>query len=286
MFKSTKPCLCEETNGSYSYTVLGILLITVSLSMGLSVLGVWVNAFDGSQEDTFDLPLIPEKKTLEDIISKDDSSQFKNFGDQSTEINSAGLSLECSEDEFSDEAISGLCDVSVPECGSFGPYDTETGTMEIVGMTLPTDPLPLCIDNDYLMPFEIIVRTTGGYVPDGGWICVYQGFGDKEEFKGKILIRSDLGTPVAEVCGATDYVLTFYVCDPIILESNHIPDSPLGDFCVWSDYDDLQKEVYLCVHSIWEGCFLDEQEFMVILAHKAMSQNPKLPICNTSPVKS
>ena len=71
MFKSTEPCLCKETNGSYSNAVMGILIITISLSIGLSVLGVWVNAFDGSQEDSFDLPLIPEKKSLEDIISQE-----------------------------------------------------------------------------------------------------------------------------------------------------------------------------------------------------------------------
>ncbi|MFX0076215.1 MAG: hypothetical protein ACFE96_12285, partial [Candidatus Hermodarchaeota archaeon] len=69
MFESTKPCLFKETNGSYSNTVMGILIITVSLSIGLSVLGVWIVALDGSQEDTFDLPYIPEK-SFEDKISQ------------------------------------------------------------------------------------------------------------------------------------------------------------------------------------------------------------------------
>ncbi|MBY9021153.1 MAG: hypothetical protein KGD67_08850 [Candidatus Lokiarchaeota archaeon] len=285
MFKSTKPCLCEETNGSHSNAVIGILIITISLSVGLSVLGVWVKAFDGSQEDSFDLPLIPEKKSLDEIISDESSSEFKNSEDLSTEINSVGLSLEHSEDIFSDAAISGLCDVSVPECGSFGGYDTVPGTMEIVGIpNLPTEPLPLCIDD--VSQWSITVRTTGGYEPKGGSITVTQGVGDKAEYRGTLLINHDDGTPVAGVCGAMDYVLTFSLCDgPIILDSNHVPESPLGDFCVWPDKT-LEKEVYLSVNSIWEGCRLPDQEFVVILAHKAMSQNPKLPILKTSPVKS
>jgi len=286
MFKSTKPCLCKETNGSYSNAVIGILIITISLSMGLSVLGVWVNAFDGYQEDNFEMPLNPEKKSLEEIISQDTSSELKNSGDPSTEVDSVGVSLEISEDTFLDAAISGLCDVSVPESGSFGPYDTERGTMEIVGMELPTEPLPLCIEDSYFDPYFIIVRTTGGYEPDGGWITIYQGIDDKREYRGTLSINHDDGTPVADICGAMDYILTFSLCDgPIILDSNHVPESPLGDFCVWPDKT-LDKEVYLCINSKWEGCLLEEQEFMVILAHKALSQNPKLPIFKTSPVKS
>ena len=73
MFQSTKPCLCKETNGSYSNTVMGILIITVSLSIGLSVLGVWVIALDGSQEVTFDMPLIQETKSFEDGSHKENT---------------------------------------------------------------------------------------------------------------------------------------------------------------------------------------------------------------------
>ena len=70
MSQSTKPCLFKETNGSYSNAVIGILIITITLSMGLSVLGVWINAFDGSQEDSFDLPLIPPAIYICDLPSQ------------------------------------------------------------------------------------------------------------------------------------------------------------------------------------------------------------------------
>ena len=100
MFKSTKPRLCEETNGSYSNAVMGILIITVSLSIGLSVLGVWVIALDGSQEVTFDLPLIPEKKSVKDIISQEASSD--------------PLVSEGESSEVSDEACMGECNEPVP----------------------------------------------------------------------------------------------------------------------------------------------------------------------------
>ena len=277
MSQSTKPCLFKETNGSYSDTVMRILVITIALSMGLSVLGVSVSVFNGFQEDDFEYPLIPENKPIEKITSEEGSPESSDSEEQSTEGKPIGSSSEQTED-IPDATNSGPCDVSVPESGSFGPYDTERGTMEIVDMKLPTEPLPLCIDNEYLQDFSITVRTTGGYEPKGGWITVTQGQGDKKECRGFININYDDGTKVeGECCTTYDYVLTFTVDRKICLESNHVPANPLGDFCVWPDKT-LDKEVFLCVQSIWQGCLLDEQEFMVILAHKTMSQNPKLPI--------
>ena len=65
MSQSTKPCLFKETNGSYSDTVMRILVITITLSVGLSVLGVSVSVVNGFQEDDFEYPLIPENKPIE-----------------------------------------------------------------------------------------------------------------------------------------------------------------------------------------------------------------------------
>jgi len=262
MFKSTKPCLCEETNGSYSNAVMGILIITISLSMGLSVLGVWVNAFDGSQEDSFDLPLIPEKKSLEDIISQEISSDIKISEDQSSEDPGG--------------AFIGVSDGPVPESDCLGLFDTVPGTLEIIEERLPTDPLPLCIDNDYLADYSITVRSIGGYAPKWGAIFLNQLKGDYC-FEGVICAEFTDITTVDECPCVVDYLVTFTVKDPICLDSNHLP---VG----FDQSITLDKEVAVSYYSVWEGCHLETQEFVVILAHKAMSQNPKLPICYTSPV--
>lgn len=287
MSQRTKPCLCKETNGSHSNAVIGILLITISLSMGLSVLGVWVNVFDGFQVVDIEMPLIPEKNPLEEIISQDTSSEFHDSGDQSIEINFVGLSLEYSEDKFSDAAISGLSDVSVPEKGLFGPFDTEPGTIEIFDKELPEEPLPLKITDDYLDDYWVVVGTYGGYEWVSGYIKVMQAKSVESIWENIIGYIEITATEIVGPHGWTTYNLTFSVQGnhPIILDSNHPPDSPLGDFWVWGP-DNLDKWVWFKVMTTWEGCILPEQQFMVILAHKALSQNPKLPIFKTSPVKS
>ena len=257
MFKSTKPCLCEETNGSYSNAVIGILIITIALSMGLSVLGVWVNALDGSQEFTFDLPFIPEKKSVKDIISQEDSSE--------------GQTSESQFREVSEEACVGECDEPVPESGYLGCFDTVPGTLEIVedATYLPEGPLPLCIDNDYLANYYMTVVSVGGYSPNWGAIFLNQMKGD-ECFEG--VIYADFEEIDLDGCPCTvEYFITFYVCEPICLDSNHLPEGFDQDVY-------LDKWVEVCFATEWEGCHLDTQEFMVILAHKTMSQNPKLPI--------
>jgi hypothetical protein len=252
-----------ETNGSYSNAVIGILIITISLSLGLSVLGVWVNALDGSQEETFDLPFIPEKKSVKDIISQEISSETK-----ISEV------LSC---EVTDGAFGGLCDESVPESGCLGCFDTDPGTLEVneALSKLPTDPLPLCIDNDYLDDYYLIVESVGGYSPIWGALFLNQMKGDCG-FEGVLTAHFEnmgtLGCPCV-----TTYNITFTTKDPICLDSNHLP---VG----FDQSVTLDKEVCVSYASKWEGCHKDTQKFMVILAHKAMSQNPKLPIYYTSPV--
>ena len=257
MFRSTKPCLCKETNGSYSNAVIGILIITVTLSMGLSVLGVWVNALDGTQEDSFDLPFIPEKKSVEDTISQERSSEIKISGSQSSEV--------------SDEALVGLCDEPVPESGYAGRFDTVPGTLDICWdrTYLPEGPLPLCINNDYLEHFYMTVVSVGGYSPNWGAIFVNQLKGD-ECFEGVIQAKFD-PTADGDCPGTVVYHITFYVDEPFGLDSNHLPEG-------FDQSVILDKWVDVCFASEWKGCELPTQEFMVILAHKAMSQNPKLPI--------
>jgi hypothetical protein len=71
-----------------------------------------------------------------------------------------------------------------------------------------------------------------------------------------------------------EYVIGFQLMDPdhpIVLESNHVPQI-IGDwFCVIPDKE-LDKRVDLCFVTTWTGCFQPDQEFLVILAHKTMSQ--------------
>jgi hypothetical protein len=257
MFESTKPCLFKETNGSYSNTVMGILIITLSVSLGLSVLGVLIIALDGSQEDTFDLPYIPDKS----------------FEDKISQISSDPTASEDGTCEIMDEASLGESDEPVPESGYVGRFDTEPGTLEIdyerSNLPNPDDQLPLCIDNDYLAPFYMTVVSTGGYSPKWGAIYLNQLKGD---FCFEGVIYATFTETQLDDCPCTvEYLVTFFVCEPICLDSNHLPQGMDQDVT-------LGKEVDVCFASQWEGCHLDTQKFMVILAHKAMSQNPKLPI--------
>ncbi|MHA2288429.1 MAG: hypothetical protein ACXABG_06545 [Promethearchaeota archaeon] len=273
MFQRTKPCLFKETNGSYSNAVIGILIITISLSMGLSVLGVSANVFNGFQEDNFELPLIPENKYSEE--SSDDLSK------------GIKMSSNIPEDNFSEAYISGASDVSVPEKGVFGPFDTVPGTIEIFAQNLPEEPLPLKITDEYLDDYWVVVGTYGGYSWIDGYIKVMQAKSDETIWDNIVGYIEITATEILGPHGWTTYNLTFTVVGdhPIILDSNHPPVSPLGDFWVFGP-DNLDKWVWFKVSTTWEGCRLPEQQFMVILAHKALSQNPKLPIFKTSPVES
>ena len=263
MYSSNIQCLEKETNDSYSKSVKGILIIIISLSLGLSMLGVWVNALNGSQKSTFDLPFIPEKNSVKDLISQEISSETK-----SSEV------LSC---EDSDGAFGGLCDVSVPESGCLGCFDTDPGTLEVREdlSKLPTDPLPLCIDNNYLDDYYLVVESIGGYSPNWGKVFINQMKGD---FCFEGVLTAHFEEIFMDGCPCvTLYNITFTTKDPICLDSNHLP---VG----FDQSKTLGKEVCVSYCSQWKGCHLDSQKFMVILAHKTMSQNPELPILKTSPV--
>jgi len=265
MLPSTKPSLHKETMGSYSSAVIGIIVVTLAITIGLSVLGVWVNANNGIPKDDFALPFIPEKNPLSEIFSQE-IMKNSHFGEIDSEV--------------LDGALKGLCDGSAPESGSCGPFDTVRGELKVVDSKLPSmdDKLPLCITNEWLLEqgYYVTVKSVGGYMPECVKITVDQ---NKDNvIEGYIYGRwTVLPKPDGECCSTTYYKFTFYVCKPICLDSNHLPlgiepDKTLG------------KEVFVDWESKWSGCELDFQEFMVMLAHKAMSQNPKLPIIKTSPV--
>ena len=110
---------------------------------------------------------------------------------------------------------------------------------------------------------------------------VKQGDGDKADCVGCIKINAAQMLAPQHPCVPKRWKFTFELCDgPIGLESNHLPTVPAG-WCIGPDKE-LQKRVDLCIMTKWSGCLLDSQEFLVILAHKAMSQNPQLSIRDTS----
>jgi len=250
MYPNIKHSLAIETNGSYSKAV----------TFGLTILGVWEPEQNGIQQESYDLPFVPENK-----ISEESSSEPSSSEDLSEEIRT---SSENTEEDFSDAAISGSSDAPVLEMGSVCGLDTERGTLEIVDTTLPTEPLPLCIGQDYLDLWSVQVQSIGGYEFQEGLMVIKQK--DLPNQYINIVIKRE---GVADH-GAYDYLLGFQLANPdhpIILESNHVPDI-LGDwFCVIPDKT-LDKEVDLCFVTTWTGCFLPDQEFLVILAHKAVSQ--------------
>lgn len=263
MYPLNIQCLDSETKGSYSQAVTGIIIITLALSVGLAILGVWEPELNGIEEKDYDMPFIPENK-----ISEESSSESAITADLSQEIKT---SSELSEEDFSDATISGASNVLVLECGAVCDLDTERGTLEVVGGNLPCDPLPLCIDQTYLDEYYVIVASYGGY-----------------EFKGGVMVikQKDCADQFVKIVKLDEwfchpymmYSIGFELCDPthpIVLESNHVPEI-LGDwFCVMPDKE-LDKRVDLCFCTTWTGCYKPDQDFLVILAHKAMSQQ-KIP---------
>ncbi|MFX1281400.1 MAG: hypothetical protein ACFFA3_18780 [Promethearchaeota archaeon] len=168
---------------------------------------------------------------------------------------------------------------SVPEKGVFGPFDTVPGDMKIFGQYLPEDPLPLKITNEYLDNYWVAVGTYGGYSWISGYIMVMQAKSNEELWKNTVGFINITATEIEGPHGWTVYNLTFSIIGdhPIILDSNHPPDSPLGDFWVMGP-NDLDKWVYLKVYTTWEGCPKPEQQFMVILAQISIFPESPTPV--------
>jgi hypothetical protein len=244
-------------------------------------MGIWEGNGNGNNQDDYNIPFIPENKFLEESSSDSGDSD-----DLSEEILP---SSENSEDFFTEEAILGSSDVPVPEKGCFEGFDTVAGKMELFNVIMPdpaVDLLPLCLDQTWLDQWSLTVGTLGGYSPVSGCIKVYQEkTGDPNCIPvGYIEVIYSTGyhddtDPAYH--GWVFYDVTFKLPDgpdgapghPIVLDSNHIPDNIGSDFCVWDGgHPNLDKFVDFCIKTIWEGCRLPEQQFMVILAHKVMSQ--------------
>ncbi len=260
MYPNIKQCLNIETNGSYSKAVIGIMIITLAFSVGLIILGVWEPEQNGIQQENINIPFVPENK-----ISDESSSEPSSSEDLSEEI---VTSSENTEEDFSDAAVSGSSDVLVLEVGAVYDLDTVAGTLEIVDSTLPTDPLPLVIDQAWLNQWSVQVRSIGGYEFKGGMMVIKQK-DINDQYINIVITREGVA-----VHGAYDYELGFELRDPshpIVIESNHVPNI-IGDWFAVIPDKELDKRVDLCFVTTWTGCFKPDQNFLVILAHKAMSQ--------------
>jgi len=280
-----------ETIGSYSKTVIGILMITMAISLGLAIMGVWeYGEKNGVLSDVSETPFIPDNNPLETSSSEDLSTES---------LSSEGGILEESPPETTicpgcgtsiGEIISGSSDVSALEKGLFGPFETAAGTIEIVEehTNLPDpaiDELPLCLTQDWLNQWSVMVAVTGGYEPLGGAMALFQPK-DDECIDGVIIIE---WTQV-EGHGSSDcvdkWVANFILCsDPIVLESSQGPSNIGAPWYMCPPEIDLMKQVWIGVITVWTGCPDPGQHFIVMLAHKVMSQK-EIPTLDksTSPV--
>jgi len=166
------------------------------------------------------------------------------------------------------------------ESGCWGPMSTEQGWIEFYDEYIPGE-LPLCLNNETLRGWYVDVYVYGGYNPWelGGYIDVWQ----KGYNQGRIKV---LWTHMGDgPCCAYDYWrATFYVNEPVCLESSQYPDvSP------WAiHYPDGQetipgKSVCLQIMTYWTGCVPHEvpsQDFTIIHSHSyKLSQSVSSSLC-------
>lgn len=150
--------------------------------------------------------------------------------------------------------------VPVAQKGWYNDTHTEAGTIDIIGTALPSE-FPLCINNTWLANYWVAVNVTGGYTPYDSFVIVWQ----KGEVKGCIKITWTLMNPNASCCEPKTWNATFYVCEPICLDSDQYPSVPAP----WEiDTQGNQyipgKDVDLRIITKWLGCPLPEQAFVII----------------------
>ncbi|MFX1387117.1 MAG: hypothetical protein ACFE9M_07885 [Promethearchaeota archaeon] len=204
-------------------------------------------------------------------------SDFSTLGDD-------GSGNDVSEDEYLEIELIPVSDnsnVLVAEIASEFCVDTEPGFMVVV-YDIP-DTLPLCITEEYLdLNFGITVMSYGGYHPEDGGMNVLGIAQPKTNIFGCVLIEwiyvgsfecMDPAMPCYG-CMVDVYVADFVLCEPIQLDSNHLPDvytfgADWATLCDGIPSEPLNKWVHLSFISSWEGCHEYDQKFKLILAHKS-----------------
>ncbi|MFX1499746.1 MAG: hypothetical protein ACFFDH_02135 [Promethearchaeota archaeon] len=239
-------------------------LIVVASALFLivvSVLGVGINNNSSKNNEQFPnmgLPIISEPNILED-----DGLEISILEESSSELS------------FS---VSKNNDVLVAECACDYCIDTEPGFM-IAIYDIP-DTLPLCITEEYLdSNLGITVYSYGGYHPDESGLNALLINQPKTGLGGCVEIDwiyvgsfvCDNPDMACYGCLVDVWVADFVLDEPIQIDSNHLPDLYTygADWSTICDgQDNLNKWVYLCMVTSWEGCDEPDQKFQLILAHK------------------
>ena len=214
--------IIDDSNKRVPYIFAGILIVlTITIIVGFAL------AIDGSI----------------DLSNGAAHQDFVGFPFQS---GSNSPELESLEDDIPEFVAERGC-----EC-----YDTEKGTIEVIRNNIP-DMLPLCLTQDILDTWTVVVKVKGGYDPIDGEITLCQ----KGEYKGTIDV--DWKHVGHEPCYYDYWEASFTLVDgePIELDSNQWPDGaiPLVDNPTIPG-----KKVLACWCTLWKGCDDEDQMFRLI----------------------
>lgn len=196
------------------------------------------------------------------LINTDNIHAPLNLGYQTSQVNIIGA----------DKYISGNNTIVSVAQDTSCSMDTEKGSIVIYDYYLP-DVLPLCITQEVLSNYYVVVAVTGGYEPIDGSITLYQ----KGELKG--VIDVDWTYRGHEPCYTDYWVATFVLpdgVDSIELESNQWPD---GAKPLFPEYCTIPgKKVCLDIDTLWQGCTLEEkQRFELIQIHQLVLNKSPTP---------
>ena len=150
MFQYRKPCLCKETNDSYSRAVIGILVFLTLLVFVVSILGVTAfNQFSAN----YNRSILPMNSNSSSMLGCDSAESVKD--------NLIKANPSCFK-----PAYQLVCD---PE-----HYYAEAGDIRFVEDNFASD-LPICFDMTYGADKWVVIRVKGGYTPR---LQHYAGYGD------------------------------------------------------------------------------------------------------------
>jgi len=248
MFKSTKPCLCKETNGSYSNAVIGIAVLSICV---IITIGCW-GILNSNQDDSY-------------LINCDFSLNVFESQSRNKEFVSVAQGMEYDNLDTDTGAI------------TVGPY-----------MLPDWDNVPLCITEADFNGMFIDLKVTGGYVPTDlcdWYIKIWQDTDNEKDTKeciGRINLIPTLDLALSTCCEAYYHVYFDVVGDCIQVDSNHFPDL-IGFPQGWvldpeCEVENLDKFVMITISTEWQGCCYDCQQFEIILSQKIIYfRSPQLP---------
>ncbi|MFW9956938.1 MAG: hypothetical protein ACFFCT_02615 [Candidatus Odinarchaeota archaeon] len=145
--------------------------------------------------------------------------------------------------------------------------EPEDGTIEISDYNLPTGDMPLCITQAWLDQWWVKVRVYGGYEA----LCSSWEFKLEQKGVSWELIVEEYYHEDGACCSEDFYWYRLFMpagCDKICFDANNYPEVALP----WElkhdpQYTDLGKEINIEFKTLWEGCYLPEQQFTISSAH-------------------